>query len=376
MKKSFLLCATAVLLTACGGGGGGGNAPTTAPTPTVNPENTKSVENKTTETPPIASDDSHTKEDTIQAPKIVEAKPPVPDTAEKQPTTTTKPKSIEPKVENNKLEVKPLPPIKEKPEIIKKTTKLENTGLSLDRSQLKKGEIKQKPVTINGQNIAVLAGHNRNYSFNGAIMMKNKDDITAGAVDKVSILLLNEGVEYVASNAGLANWQVYALKRMAETGWNALKSSEIERDVFYDGLETPISAMPMIGKATYKGNITRLDNNSANVVNIGKSELIADFGNKTIQGTLTTDNRWWKLNFPRNISLEPTRIVGNSFNGTAIAQAHLVVPISRTGKYEGKFYGPNAEEVAGRALFEGQAFWGGSLEDLNTSFSAERDAIR
>ena len=42
MKKSFLLCATAILLGACGGGGGGGATPTAAPTPTVNPDTVSS----------------------------------------------------------------------------------------------------------------------------------------------------------------------------------------------------------------------------------------------------------------------------------------------------------------------------------------------
>lgn len=376
MKKSFLLCATAVLLAACGGGGGGGGeTPTTAPTPTVSPEN------KPTEPTPSGSDNNNATTENSQS-QATETKPTEPKVTESTVAPDTPPAPIETKpnetkADNNKVEAPTLPPVEPKPEVIKEITKLENTGLYLDRSQFRKGkEIKEKPVVINGFNIATLAGFNRNYSFNGAIMMKNKDEIAEVVLDNVAVPLINKGVEYATEASNLANWQVYALKRMAETGWNALKSSEIVRDVFYDGLETSVSDMPTTGKATYVGNITRLDNNSAKVINIGKSELTADFESKTIHGKLTTDNRWLKLNFPRNISLEPTKIMGNSFNGTAIAEANLVAPISRTGKYEGKFYGPKAEEVAGKATFEGKAFWGGSLEDLNTSFSAERGAIR
>lgn len=40
--------------------------------------------------------------------------------------------------------------------------------------------------------------------------------------------------------------------------------------------------------------------------------------------------------------------------------------MTRKGEYEGKFYGPRAEEVAGKATFSEE------LKDLNTSFSAEQ----
>lgn len=68
----------------------------------------------------------------------------------------------------------------------------------------------------------------------------------------------------------------------------------------------------------------------------------------------------------RNLSLKETDIVGNGFSGKATAGENYILLPTRYGTYEGKFYGPNAEEVAGKVTFaEAQ-------KDLNTSFSAEK----
>lgn len=59
--------------------------------------------------------------------------------------------------------------------------------------------------------------------------------------------------------------------------------------MFYFGSETPESSILKSGIVTYKDNSSRYDNVIAQVKNIGKTELIADFENKKIKGELKID---------------------------------------------------------------------------------------
>ena len=350
MKKSFLLCATAILLGACGGGGGGGTTPTAAPTPTVNLDN-KPVE----PTPTISDNNTETTKNTQTETKMPEP------TAPSTPPAPIEIKPNEVKTDNtSKVEVQPSSPIETKPEI-KEITKLENTGIYLDKNQFEKGELTNIGMEIGGKRIATLSGYNRSYSFNGA--MKKDKELDEIVIDKVVIHLINKGVEAT----GLAGLQAQALTYAVKTAYNV--SKDPKRDIFYFGLETTTADMPKSGIATYRGNASRYDNVSGNVTNIGTSTLYADFGRKKISGELAING------IRRDISLKEADIRGNGFAGKATAGEDNILFRTVEGRYEGKFYGPKAEEVAGKATFQGQAFIG-QLESLNTSFSAERGAIR
>ena len=342
MKKSFLLCATAILLGACGGGGGGGATPTAAPTPTVNLDN-KPVE----PTPTISDNNTETTKNTQT--EATETKMPEPTAAPSTPPAPIEIKPNEVKTDNtSKVEAQPSSPIETKPEI-KEITKLENTGISLDKNQFEKGELTNIGMEIGGKRIATLSGYNRSYSFNGA--MKK---------DKVVIRLIKKGVEAT----GLAGIQAKILTDALKAAYNA--SKDPKRDIFYFGLET--ADMPKSGVATYRGNASRYDNVSGNVTNIGTSTLYADFGRKKISGELAING------IRRDISLKEADIRDNGFAGKATAGEDNILFRTVEGRYEGKFYGPKAEEVAGKATFQGEAIVG-QLESLNTSFSAERGAI-
>ena len=131
------------------------------------------------------------------------------------------------------------------------------------------------------------------------------------------------------------------------------------------GSETPVENIPQHGIVTYQGNASRYDNVKNQVKNIGDAKLVANFDDKTIYGELD-------MAYPRrNIALHKASIVGNSFQGKAVAEGNFPFFISRDGQYEGKFFGPHAEEVAGKATFSGEAIIG-QVESLNTSFSAEQ----
>ncbi|MBN6073824.1 transferrin-binding protein-like solute binding protein [Aggregatibacter actinomycetemcomitans] len=63
-------------------------------------------------------------------------------------------------------------------------------------------------------------------------------------------------------------------------------------------------------------NVNRYENVNNRVGNISDATLVANFDNKTIKGELITYPR-------RNISLHESQIVGNSFNGKAVAEENF-----------------------------------------------------
>lgn len=327
MKKSFLLCATAILLGACGGGGGGGTTPTAAPTPTVNPDTVSSGS---------SSENKYSRESDQQASQTTE------------------------QVSENKSGNEIMLPTQDKPT----EKKLSNTGFFIDKNRFHKGELEGLDIkNTNGNTIATLSGHNRRYTFNGALV--KAPDATQLIVDGVVLKLIDENVGQIGGLTGLA------LSKALTAAYNV--SKDPKRDIFYFGLETGTADMPKSGIATYRGNASRYDNISGNVTNIGTSTLYADFGRKKISGDLAINNGVLGA-FRRDISLKETDIKGNGFSGRATAGEDNILFRTVEGRYEGKFYGPKAEEVAGKATFQGEAIVG-QLESLNTSFSAERGAI-
>ena len=304
MKKTSLAIALSLILTACGSSGGKPSIsiPTATQTPTIN----NSSQNK---------------------PATQEAAP------SKQTQGTTSNQST------------PVATVS-KPDI-----KLKDTGVSLNKNDFIKGEINKEPVLDqNGKEIAQLSGYNRAYSFNGALM-KSKDSGLRKIILVNTVLKLADKVGAIGGLTG------FGLSKAIVSLYNATQNPE--RDIFYFGDETPESSIPKSGIVTYKGNASRYDNVTAQVKNIGTTELIADFENKKIKGELKIDG------LRRNISLKEADIQGNGFKGEAVAGENHIL-MTRKGEYEGKFYGPRAEEVAGKAIFSEE------LKDLNTSFSAEQ----
>ncbi|WP_314879445.1 Slam-dependent surface lipoprotein [Haemophilus parahaemolyticus] len=304
MKKTSLAIALSLILTACGSSGGKPSIsiPTATQTPTIN----NSSQNK---------------------PATQEAAP------SKQTQGTTSNQST------------PVATVS-KPDI-----KLKDTGVSLNKNDFIKGEINKEPVLDqNGKEIAQLSGYNRAYSFNGALM-KSKDSGLGKIIVGNTVLKLADKVGAIGGLTG------FGLSKAIVSLYNATQNPE--RDIFYFGDETPESSIPKSGIVTYKGNASRYDNVTAQVKNIGTTELIADFENKKIKGELKIDG------LRRNISLKEADIKGNGFKGGAVAGENHIL-MTRKGEYEGKFYGPRAEEVAGKATFSEE------LKDLNTSFSAEQ----
>ncbi|WP_191963626.1 transferrin-binding protein-like solute binding protein [Neisseria zalophi] len=170
--------------------------------------------------------------------------------------------------------------------------------------------------------------------------------------------------------------------------------------VFYKGIQ-PSQAFPVSGKATYKGTwdfVTNakkgrergdftVDNNSGpgdyfgatsaddpinndlaegqlhagKPVKVGhSSEFEVDFANKTLSGSLYKNHR-----LKRDEEQEQTKrysikanLAGNRFRGEALAENHSDLYFGKDADLEGGFFGPNAEELAGKFLAKDNSLFG------------------
>lgn len=237
------------------------------------------------------------------------------------------------------------------------STHLTRSDLTISQDEFKKGMLENITVRSGDTKVGTLSGYNRTYSFNGAFKKEEGKDVQTLLVDNMAIQLIGKVSQ---SFAGLSST---IASRWLSAAWNATKDPT--RDIFYMGSETPVENIPQHGVVTYQGNASRYDNINNQVKNIGAAKLVANFDDKTIYGEL--DMAYLR----RDIVLHKAPIVGNSFQGEAVAEGNLPFFIDRKGQYEGKFFGPHAEEVAGKATFSGETLIG-QVESLNTSFSAEQ----
>ena len=237
------------------------------------------------------------------------------------------------------------------------STHLTRSDLTISQDEFKKGMLENITVRSGNTKVGTLSGYNRTYSFNGAFKKEEGKDVQTLLVDNMTIKLIgNASQAFTGLSSPIASSWLSA-------AWNATKDPT--RDIFYMGSETPVENIPQHGVVTYQGNASRYDNVKNQVKNIGDAKLVANFDDKTIYGELD-------MAYPRrNIALHKASIVGNSFQGKAVAEGNFPFFINRDGQYEGKFFGPHAEEVAGKATFSGETLIG-QVESLNTSFSAEQ----
>ena len=101
--------------------------------------------------------------------------------------------------------------------------------------------------------------------------------------------------------------------------------------VFYQGLMTPVEAMPQTGSAIYQGNV--FYNDVSNINTVGSSLFNVDFGEKSLTGGVySAEGRFNPVMLQANIA-------GNRF---------IYVDGKTKNSMSGIFLGPQAEEMAGR----------------------------
>lgn len=153
--------------------------------------------------------------------------------------------------------------------------------------------------------------------------------------------------------------------------WDYWEDAVRHRGVFVAGYETPGSAMPATGSATYSGKASgsvfypSAQGSSAASCNCGEAyvsgnaSLIANFGTRALAGSLTgmmTQQEGGMI--PWNDVAFSGTITANRFSGdsrvTTSPNGYASLGPAATGTLEGRFYGPNAQEAGGVwTLFDG-----------------------
>jgi hypothetical protein len=135
---------------------------------------------------------------------------------------------------------------------------------------------------------------------------------------------------------------------------------------FITGYETPVGSMPKSGTASYSAtqNVAAIvatykaDGQLARGSVLGDAAFTADFGTGSLTGTFTRNSiifdNGTAVTLPWNDVSVSASIAANSntFTGSAVAgnssatNAYTITP-GTTGKFDGGFFGPNADVVAG-----------------------------
>ena len=356
---STLILST-LMISACGGSGGSSHSdPQPIPsTPSNSPTTTTTPSTQQEPTPAATPSNSHPQ----AAEKTATSQPhQITPPTQQEPTPSATPSNSHPQAAEKTAESQAQQerPQAQRPPVTPSvpSTHLTRSDLTISQDEFKKGMLENITVRSGNTKVGTLSGYNRTYSFNGAFKKEEGKDVQTLLVDNMTIKLIgNASQAFTGLSSPIASSWLSA-------AWNATKDPT--RDIFYMGSETPVENIPQHGVVTYQGNASRYDNVKNQVKNIGDAKLVANFDDKTIYGELD-------MAYPRrNIALHKASIVGNSFQGKAVAEGNFPFFINRDGQYEGKFFGPHAEEVAGKATFSGETLIG-QVESLNTSFSAEQ----
>ena len=138
-----------------------------------------------------------------------------------------------------------------------------------------------------------------------------------------------------------------------------------QRGAFVTGYETPAGAMPTAGSATFQGSARGTMFSPASASNGlpcpcsevslgGTASFTADFGARTLDGTLTGMSVGGTA--PWNDVAFTSAIMGSSFSGTtSVTTAPTgAMGLNATGTLDGSFFGPSAQEAgAAWTLFDG-----------------------
>ena len=134
----------------------------------------------------------------------------------------------------------------------------------------------------------------------------------------------------------------------ARYGWGMFATATqdvAQMALFYQGMPTSIDEMKALEKqadnVTYTGQAIAVKQGNynsnlsdPNPLAIGKTQLTANFKNKTLKGSI---GQWESSSFTLKPVTIDAKIQANTFQGTA----------NKTGTAEGKFYGTNAANLAG-----------------------------
>ncbi|MBN6710256.1 transferrin-binding protein-like solute binding protein [Haemophilus haemoglobinophilus] len=115
-------------------------------------------------------------------------------------------------------------------------------------------------------------------------------------------------------------------------------------EIITKGLETHENRIPDEGKATYTGKAYGAFNQN------GELEYSVDFSKRTGEGQITGLHRFKDNIILESGDIQDNRIISSTRTGQAVGVN------SDLNRYELKFFGPNAEEIGGKAVFGDHTF--------------------
>ena len=207
----------------------------------------------------------------------------------------------------------------------------------IDSNDYELGTIEKTWKSAAGEKAKMLA-ENRKYTWNGVIVRSQNPSVGQQLINLDPTIQLD-------TETNRANLTTLGLNSNLNHTFKGYITS-YDSETFFQAVEPADSSIPESGKATYKGNAIRYDMVSLRPKGAGETVLDVDFGQKKIEGKITTEDH------RRNIILQQTDLLTRgTFSGKAVAEGNLIYPKDVEGTYEGVLVGPNAEEAAGAIRF-------------------------
>jgi len=206
-------------------------------------------------------------------------------------------------------------------------------------------------------------------------------DWTTGSVEALptktrsSTVSLDMYRSYILHDLGSYSGLIYSTYGLWEAGYTTFNCGgpcgDTVLGAYAFGIETPLASMPSGGTATYTGSAAGWGQTGQTSFSyLGTITLNADFGNKTIGGTITPTNILGVTNVLSSTPFASVTLNSASFSGSNSYASGITINggdlDGMTGTYAGKFYGPGAQETAGTL----NAASSGNY--LNGSFGAKR----
>ena len=225
----------------------------------------------------------------------------------------------------------------------------------IDANDYELGTIEKTWKNSSGKEKAKMLAENRQYTWNGIIIRPQDPSVGQQLINLDPRIQLN-------TETNRANLSTLGLNTNLNHTFKGYISSHDSETFYQIGLLTPDTAIPVSGKATYKGNAIRYDMVSLRPRGVGETVLNVDFTNKKIEGKITTEDHRRNIillstdlgTMPKNTTTETNSTTENDektpraiFSGKAIAEGNLLYPKDVEGTYKGGLAGPNAEEAAG-----------------------------
>lgn len=306
---------SALALTACGGGGSSAGSTTVQPTPVVKPNAPNQAgANPTTPntTKPNTTNPTGNNAGTKPTTPNTNTPPTTPSVTNPSspvtPPNTTNNTGTNPTTPNTNTPTPTTPPAtgnnSEKPN----TPPTTNAGTSNTSKEItgEVGIIDDKVVNVRSDNINKLTVNGVTFELGSPKMAEN---FSKNLVDEIETHVSDKGMKY-ARYGLIMDWQ------------NAVDY------LFYQGEKTPTANIPTEGTASYVGHSLYLCGDCEDEVIQGTSKFTADFGKKTLTGSISNEQA--------KVALSAT-ISGNTFSGTNGAGTET----------RGAFFGDKAQEISG-----------------------------